>query len=206
LANRLFFEHLIRHTGNFRTCRWMGRPIWQNILDLWVIQETLWEVKPELLIECGTHRGGSASFYAQLMDLMGRGRVVTIDVQEMHDLSHPRVEFVLGSSTADDVVSRIRETVSRVEGPVMVILDSDHSASHVRQELELYAPLVTPGSYIIVQDGIIDVLRRFRSDRPGPLVALGGFLAAHPEFEAERDRSNRFLISHHPSGWLRRKL
>src|SRR5438445_5931434 len=89
--NRRFFERLVRHTENFSRVTWLGRPIWQNILDLWVMQETIWEVQPELLIECGTHRGGSAYFYAHLFDLMQKGKVITIDIVDRHDFTHPRI-------------------------------------------------------------------------------------------------------------------
>ena len=86
----------------------------------------------------------------------------------------------------------------------MVILDSDHSAAHVSKELESYSPFVSPGSYMLVQDGVIDVLDRWRSARPGPLAAIIEFLRHHPEFEVDTERCERFLITHHPMGWLRR--
>jgi cephalosporin hydroxylase len=174
------------------------------VLDLWTIQETIWECRPALLIESGTNRGGSAYFYAQLFDLMGSGEVVTIDVTKLHELAHPRVTFLLGSSTSAEIVQQVAERVRRVQGAVMVILDSDHSRAHVQQELELYAPFVTPGSYMLVQDGVIDTLDRFRRGRPGPLPAIQDFLHRHPEFEVDLERTQRFLVTHHPFGWLRR--
>lgn len=205
LVGRLFHEELVRRTDNFSRVRWLGRPVWQNVLDLWVIQEAISEIGPELLIECGTYQGGSALFYAHLLELLGRGRVVTIDVVPPPDPIHPRIEFVQGSSISETVVHRVREAAAHTVGPVMVILDSDHRASHVARELEVYAPLVTPGSFLLVQDGIIDLLPAFREARPGPLPAIRDFLAQHPEFELDVERSKRFVISHHPSGWLRRR-
>lgn len=205
VASRLFFGELVAATDNFSRVTWLGRPIWQNILDLWTIQETIWEVKPALLIECGTYRGGTAAFYAGLFDLMGHGRVITIDVVKLADLSHPRIERIIGSSLSEDVVAHVRDSAAATEGPVMVILDSDHSERHVCAELKRYAPFVTPGSFLLVQDGIIDLLPAFRTARPGPLPAIADFLRHHPEFEVDADRSRRFLISHHPGGWLRRK-
>ena len=89
-------------------------------------------------------------------------------------------------------------------GPVFVILDSDHSQVHVARELERYAPLVTPGSYLLVQDGSIDTLGYFKTSRPGPLPAIRDFLQRHPEFRLDRERCDRFLITHHPDGWLQR--
>lgn len=87
----------------------------------------------------------------------------------------------------------------------MVILDSDHTKEHVAAEIELYSQLVTVDSYILVQDGVIDTLPMFAAARPGPLPAIHEFLARHPEFELDRARSQRFLVSHHPDGWLRRR-
>jgi cephalosporin hydroxylase len=203
-AAETFFDQLIDKTDNFSHVTWLGRPIWQNVFDLWVMQEAIAEIKPAILIETGTHQGGSALFFAHLFELMGHGIVVTIDVEKKHDLAHPRIAFLHGSSIAPEVVAQVR-SLAAGGGPVMVTLDSDHSQRHVRAELEAYAPLVTPGSYCLVQDGVIDTLPRFASGRPGPLRAIEEFLAAHPEFEVDENRSRTFLISHHPKGWLRRK-
>jgi cephalosporin hydroxylase len=87
---------------------------------------------------------------------------------------------------------------------VFLILDSDHSEKHVARELDLYAPLVTPGSSVLVQDGSIDTLGYFRGSRPGPLPAIHRFVMQHPEFTIDRERCDRFLVTHHPDGWLKR--
>ncbi len=200
-----FFTDLIRATRNFSTVTWAGQPIWQNILDLWVIQETIFALRPAVILETGTNRGGSSYFYAQLLDLIGRGRVVTVDVERLHDLRHPRVTYLIGSSVDQAVLAQMRAAAETADGPVLVILDSDHSAAHVRRELDAYAPLVTPGSYLLVQDGVIDTLRKFRQGRPGPLVALREFLRDHPEFEIDPERCRKFPLTHHPEGWLRRR-
>jgi cephalosporin hydroxylase len=204
-VERAFFTRLVRRTNNFGNVTWLGRPIWQNVLDLWTIQETIHAVRPALLIETGTNRGGSSYFYAQLFDLMGHGRVITVDVERLHDLSHPRVTYLLGSSTGADVAAQVREAAAAADGPVMVILDSDHSTPHVRDELEVYAPLVTSGSYVLVQDGVMDTLPALADAFTGPLPAIREYLARHPEFEVDRERCDRFLITHHPLGWLRRR-
>ncbi|GAC1316759.1 MAG: CmcI family methyltransferase [Thermoleophilaceae bacterium] len=202
---RLFLYDLIAKTGNFASTSWAGTPIWQNVLDLWTIQETISELRPALLIETGTNRGGSATFYAHLMDILDTGRVLTIDVVKLHELDHPRIEFLRGSSTAPQVVARAREAAACADGPVMVILDADHARPHVAAELELYGPLVTPGSLLLSQDGVIDQLTIFRDSRPGPLGANRDFLARHPEFEWDRERNERLLATHHPLGWMRRR-
>jgi cephalosporin hydroxylase len=203
--HQAFFTDLVQNTDNFFNVRWLGQPILQNVLDLWTIQETLFEVKPELLIECGTNQGGSALFYAHLFDLMGKGRVVTVDIKSQHTLAHPRITFLIGSSVSPEILDQIRAMRDQAKGPAMVILDSDHTAAHVRQEAEAYAPFVTPGSFMLVQDSVIDVLPAFEANRPGPLPAIREFLASHPEFEVDHARCERFLISHHPLGWLRRR-
>lgn len=201
----LFFRALLYKTNNFGSVKWLGNPIWQNVLDLWVTQETIAELKPELLIECGTNRGGSSLFYAHLFDLMQNGSVITIDVEKMHALSHPRVTYLIGSSTDQEIVEIVRQRAAECRGPVMVVLDSDHSMKHVAKELEYYSPLVTKGSYILVHDGVIDTVSMFRAGRPGPLPAINAFLATSKTFELDEERTNRFLITHHPKGWLRRK-
>ena len=205
MVSQVFFRDLVKSTKNFGHITWAGNPIWQNIFDLWTIQEMIFQMRPSLILETGTNRGGSSFFYAQLFDLIGEGKVITVDVEKLHDLKHPRVTCLLGSSTGQEVFGEMQKAARAARGPVMVILDSDHSAKHFRDELELYSHLVTPGSLMLVQDGVIDTLGRFRKGRPGPLKALHDFLTTHPEFEIDRDLCTRFPITHHPDGWLRRK-
>lgn len=204
-VSQAFFMDLIGRTENFTGVTWLGRPIWQNVLDLWITQEVIAQLRPALIIECGTNRGGSALFYAHLFDLMGHGRVITVDVEKMHDLSHPRVTWLLGSSVDPAIVAEMHKAALAASGPVFVILDSDHRAAHVAAELEAYGPMVTPGSYLLVQDGVIDTLPAFRHGRPGPLPAIRAFLKRHQEFEVQRTLGERFIITHHPMGWLRRR-
>jgi cephalosporin hydroxylase len=202
---RLFQYDLVVRTGNFGITNWVGVPIWQNVLDLWTLQETISEVKPGLLIETGTHRGGSALFYANVMDSLGSGRVMSVDIVKRHEIEHPRITFLNGSSTDPVIVEEVRSLAASVEGPVMVVLDGNHDRDHVAEELELYAPLVTPGSYLLSQDGVIDKMRIFRDSRPGPLPANRDFLKRHPEFEHDEERDLRFNLTHHPLGWMRRR-
>ncbi len=206
VVNWLFFAHLLHRTRDFDRVQWMGKRTWQSVLDLWVFQEAVWEVKPELIIETGTNQAGSAFFYAHLCDILGRGRIVTIDTERQHDHAHPRIEFLVGDSVAPEIVARVRALAAETTGPVLVVLDSDHSEGHVLKELEAYAPLVTPGSYLWVQDGVIDTHAYFRYLRPGPVPAIKRFLQRHPEFEVDHEKCGRFLITEHPLGWLRRKF
>ena len=113
--------------------------------------------------------------------------------------------YLIGDCAAPEIVQQIRAERDKVIGPVMVVLDSDHKAAHVKKELDAYHSFVTPGSFLHVQDGVIDVLPNFASARPGPLTAIEAFIAEHSEFEVDLERSGKFLITHHPKGWLRRK-
>ena len=196
---------LISHTRNYQTVKWLGKPIWQNLADAWTLQESIYDDDVDFVIECGTNQGGSAFFFASLFDLLGRGHVATIDIAKRVDFTHPRITFLEGSSIAPDVVARVRQLVAEhgAKRP-LVFLDSDHSAPHVLAELHSYADLVPVGGYIFVQDGVIDELEIFADSRPGPLVATRQFLAQDDRFEVDRDRSQRYLVSHSPDGWLRR--
>lgn len=205
IVHTLFFRELFSKTRNFGNVTWLGYPIWQNVLDLWTIQETIAEIKPALLVETGTNRGGSSFFYGQLFDLMGAGEVITVDVEKLHDLKHPRVTYLIGSSVSETVLATVQQRVANCNGPIMVILDSDHSKSHVLDELRHYGPMVTPGSYCLVQDGVVDVLSTLKGARPGPLAALEEYLKTTNAFEIDHERCERFLITHHPKGWLRRR-
>ena len=201
-----FQSLLIEHTSNYGNVRWLGLPIWQDVLSLWTIQETIAELRPALIIETGSNRGGSAMFFATLLELMGQGSVVSVDVQKMHSLTHDRIEWLIGSSVSPDILSHVQRRAEVAGGPVMVILDSDHSQRHVAQELEAYSSFVTPGSFLHVQDGIIDVLPMFARSRPGPLPAIQDFLRRHSDFQVDMERCQRFLLTHHPLGWLRRAM
>lgn len=196
---------LLRQTENFAHARWLGRPIWQNLADIWTIQELIVDRNVALVVECGTNRGGSAFFMASVFDLLGQGRVVTVDVVNLVEFSHPRIEFLHGSSTDPDIVEAIRERVaSTLPGEVLVVLDSDHSAHHVLDELRTYASLIPVGGYIVVQDGFLDELPGYRPLTPGPLVAIRHFLSEDNRFEVDKQRSSKYLFHSSPSGCLRR--
>jgi cephalosporin hydroxylase len=205
LIRRTALTGLVWRTGNFSNVTWLGHPIWQNPLDAWAIQEALFGGDVDLVVECGTNRGGSALYMASIFDLIGRGHVITIDVERPEKLEHARVEFLHGSSTDTNVLAKVKSRIDALQAErVMVLLDSDHAGPHVLRELELYGGLVSIGGYVVVQDGCIDELRIMREGRPGPLWAIRQFVKANPEFEIDEDRSQRFLLSHSPSGWLRK--
>jgi cephalosporin hydroxylase len=197
--------------------RWMGIPAVQNPNDIWITQEILFEVKPDFVIEAGTYMGGSAVMWAMMLrEINPAGRVITIDIQDLVGeakklpIFKERVDFLLGSSTAPEIVAEVRR---RVDGhSVVVILDSDHRKDHVRRELQAYADLVRVGGYIIVQDSNINghpvVIESTDSagmyaNQPGPMEALTEFLAVDSHFKIDLDRE-RLMLTMNPHGYLRR--
>jgi len=181
---------------------WLGAQALKNPLDLWVYQEIMFETRPELVIETGTYRGGSAFFLASICDLLGAGEVVSIDIEPLRDdyPAHPRVTYLGGRSSTDpEVVAEVRGRAR--EKRTLVVLDSDHSQAHVEAELAAYADLVPVGCYLIVEDSNIGQIRK--DLLPGPLEAIGVFLAGTDAFEIDRSRE-KFLITFNPSGYLRR--
>lgn len=204
------------------TFSWMGRPIIQLPEDMVRMQEVIYRVKPDVLVETGVAHGGSLIFYAGLCKAMGRGRVIGVDIEirphnraaiEAHELASSITLFE-GSSTADDIVEAVRQAIAPGE-TVLVILDSNHTYAHVKAELEAYGPLVTPGSYVVATDGsmrdLYDVPRgkpEWRTDNPAQ--AARDFAAAHPEFVIEQpewpfnESALEHNITHWPDAWLRR--
>jgi cephalosporin hydroxylase len=183
---------------------WLGVPAQKCPLDLWVYQELLHRLRPDLIVETGTYNGGSALFLASVCDLLDRGRVVSIDIAPQPALpSHSRIEFVTSSSTAPEIVERMAGEATAA-GTVLVILDSDHSFAHVRDELVAYAPMVTPGSYLVVEDSNVNGFPVLPDFGPGPMEAIDDFLPLHPEYEID-PWCERFGVTFNPRGFLRRR-
>jgi cephalosporin hydroxylase len=197
--------HYDERAQTWTNTTWLGVRVEKCPLDLWIYQELLAELQPKLVIETGTCAGGSALFLACCMDLIGEGRVMTIDIDDRPELKrpvHPRIEYVSGSSTDPAIISRAQAAADR-RSPVLVILDSDHSRDHVLAELHAYAPLVTDRSYLIVEDTNINGHPVFPTFGPGPHEATELFLAEHPEFT--RDRAcEKFFLTFNPGGFLQR--
>jgi cephalosporin hydroxylase len=191
--------------GTWSSIRFLGVPILKNPFDLWRYQEILFELKPELIIECGTYFGGSAYYLARVCDWIDRGHVVSIDIEERSDRPlHPRITYLAGSSTEDAIIMKVG-TLARKADSVLVILDSDHSKDHVLDELRSYSGFVTAGSYIIVEDTNINghpVTENF--DGPGPMEAVDAFLIETSQFSIDRSRE-KLLMTFNPRGFLRRK-
>jgi len=182
---------------------WLGTPVLKSPLDLWIYQEIITEVRPQTIIECGTAHGGSAHFMATICDLNGIGKVISIDFVESPDRpSHPRLKYLLGSSTSPIVLNEVEMLVGE-DGPTMVILDSDHSTEHVLAELQNYSRFVTEGSYLIVEDTNRNGHPAFPDSGPGPMEAVEQFLAESSEFVSDRARE-KHLMTFNPKGYLQR--
>lgn len=201
---------------------WMGRPIIQLPEDMFRIQEVIHQVRPTLIIETGVAHGGSLIFYASLFEAMGTGRVVGVDIEirphnraaiEAHPMAR-RISLVEGSSVDPAVVEAVRSQI-QPDDRVLVVLDSCHAKEHVLQELRLYAPLVSVGSYILAADGIMKDLVGAPRSQPdwatnNPEAAARAFVGECPAFEiAEPPRPfNEGLVerpvTYWPGGWLKR--
>jgi len=182
----------------------MGLPVMKYPGDAWTYQEIIFDTKPDLIIETGTHQGGSALFLAHMCDLLGKGRVVTVDIEARPGRPvHPRITYVTGSSVAPDIRERVAVAAAGAN-TVMVILDSDHSASHVYDELIAYSSFVTPGAYLICEDTNVNGHPVYKKHGPGPMEALERFLPQHPEFEIDASRESAAMTAH-PGGFLRRR-
>jgi cephalosporin hydroxylase len=182
---------------------WLGTRILKCPLDLWIYQEIVHELRPDFIIETGTAYGGSAHYLGTLCDLVGAGQVITIDIEAQPGRpSHPRVEYVLGSSVDRQLVARIKAKIAGARR-VLVILDSDHSRDHVLAELKVWGDVVTPGSYCIVEDSNINGHPVDVKFGPGPMEAIDLFLAADTRFQIDAARE-KFLLTFNPRGYLKR--
>ena len=197
--------------------RWLGLPIIQTPDDIVAMQEIIWETRPQVVIETGFARGGSAILYSSILELIGEGRVITVDIDfREHNRraveEHPfggRVDFVEGSSTAPDTMDHVRALVP--DGArVMVVLDSNHTHEHVLGELRLYGPLVTEGQFLVVSDTIVEDIppqvHRPRQWGPGnnPKTALQEYLSETDRFELDQWFNSKVLVTSSRGGYLRR--
>ncbi len=173
---------------------WMGRPIIQLPEDLVRLQEIIYEIKPDVIIETGVAHGGSLIFYASLFKAMGKGRVIGVDIEirphnrralEAHEL-YPFITLIEGSSIDPQVVDQVRQQVGAGE-TVMVLLDSNHTKDHVLEELKAYSPLVSKGSYVVAMDGIMESMAGAPRTEPdwtwnNPRQAALEFVRSNPDY------------------------
>lgn len=213
--------------------RWMGRPAIQFPNDAWAMQELIWDVKPDLIIEAGIAHGGSLICYASMLAMLDvadavesgevmdpsktKRKVLGLDIDirshnreaiEQHPM-RPWIQMIQGSSIAPDVVTQVRE-IAKGYKRIMVSLDSNHTHDHVLAELQAYAPLVSQGSYCVVFDTIVeDMPSELSSDRPwgpgnNPKTAVWEYLETHKEFEIDKSIQHKLLITVAPDGYLKR--
>lgn len=189
----------------FSQCRWMGIPMLKSPLDSWIYQEIVAETRPQVLVEIGSHSGGSTLYFAHLFDLLGEGEVLSLDIdRSRYQAVHPRITEITGDCADPAIVAQV---AARCAGKrTMVIHDADHLRSSVLRDLALYGPLVSSGCYLIVEDGILDLFPasdHFGHLEEGPLPAIDDFLATHPEFQVDKSRE-RYLMTYSPRGFLKR--
>jgi len=202
---------------------WMGRPVIQLPEDMIRIQEVIWRLRPAVIVETGVAHGGSLIFYASLFEAMGHGRVIGVDIDirrhnriaiEAHPLA-ARITLIQGSSSAPGTLAAVRHNIAPDES-VLVVLDSNHCRSHVEAELDLYASLVSPGSYIVACDGIMARLAGAPRTAPdwtwnNPLTAVDAFLARNPDFVLEEpafpfnEGMVRNRVTYWPNSFLKRR-
>lgn len=214
--SRVFQRHY-HWSNSWAANRWRGVPCFKTPCDLLMYQEIVSERQPDVIIECGTFFGGTTLFLADLCELMGNGKIITIDTEVPTDRdilvkgplhrvrpTHGRIHYLVGFDDADphtlDVIQRRHISEDQ---KIMVILDSDHTYEHVKKQLELYHPLVTPGQYLIVEDTNVGWLIK-KDMKPGPMKAVREFLADHPEFYIDYDKE-RNMLTFNPCGYLRRR-
>jgi len=212
-----FMKEIVR-TSYIFNFSWLGRPVIQLPQDLFAMQEIIWTIKPDFIIETGIAHGGSLIFYASMLELIGKGKVIGIDIDirqhnrteiEKHPISH-RIVMIEGSSVSQGVVDQVKSITSGAKS-MIVSLDSHHTHEHVLKELELYTPFVSVGSYCVVFDTAVeDLSREFPIiDRPwgpgnNPKTAVWEFLKKNDQFVIDKDIETKILITAAPDGYLKR--
>jgi cephalosporin hydroxylase len=196
---------------------WMGRPIIQFPQDMIAMQEIIWRVKPDLIIETGIAHGGSLIFYASMLELIGeQGQILGLDIDirehnrieiEKHKM-FKRITMIEGSSIDEEIAQQVYE-LAKNKQRVLVVLDSNHTHEHVLKELQLYSSLVTKGSYLVVFDTVVeDMPADFFLDRPwgkgnNPKTAVWEFLKQNDRFEIDKAMEAKLLITVAPDGYLK---
>jgi len=204
ISDAFHYLWYVEHIGSRKNIFWFGKRLVKNPMDLWIYQEIFNDVKPDVVIETGTYEGGSALYFASLLDILKKGIVLTIDVKEYGELpEHKRIHYLQGSSLDKNIIKGIENRIEP-KSIVLVILDSLHSTNHVLQELEIYSKYVTKGSYLIVEDTNLAGNPVFAGHTyGGPMLAVKKFLKNNKDFIPDKDRE-RFRMTFAPNGFLRR--
>ncbi|MEK6206418.1 MAG: CmcI family methyltransferase [Chloroflexota bacterium] len=196
------FHLLSFHSGALQQTYWLGVPILKSPLDCWIYQEIITELRPDLIIETGSDLGGSALFFASICDLVGNGRVLSIDIRGAARVTHPRIRFLIGDSASPEILDQVRHAAVGA-ARVLVVLDSNHQAQHVARELRAYREFVPPGSYLVVEDTNVNGHPVMPEHGPGPHEAVDEFLREDPAFQVDKSRE-KFLLTYFPNGFLKR--
>lgn len=200
--HKLYYNSYLKNK-TWKDSYFLGVPIQKCPFDLFVYQEIIYEVKPDLIIEAGTASGGGALYLSSICDLVGHGEVVTIDIVDLGNRpQHVRLTYLDGSSTDEKIVEEVKK---RAEGKekILVILDSDHSKAHVLKEMQIYNELVSKGSYMIVEDSNVNGHPVQPKHGPGPMEALEEFLETNSDFEIDETKEKHYL-SFNPKGYLKK--
>jgi len=185
---------------------WLGYGMLKWPTDMWNYQEIIAETMPDVIVETGTHRGGSALFFATICDLIQKGEVISVDIDDSFRANqpvHPRLTFLSGSSTDPAIVADIERRIAGRTN-VFVILDSDHRRDHVLDELRIYSKFVPVGGHLVVEDTNVNGHPVYPEFGPGPREAVDQFLTENRQFEVDRSQE-RFYFTHNPYGFLRRR-
>jgi cephalosporin hydroxylase len=187
----------------WKNTRWMGHRTMKCPLDLWIYQEILYEIKPDIVIETGVNEGGGAAFLVSILDSIGKGKLITVDIELLENRPFDqRITYIKGSSTDEKVVKQISSLIKKNQ-VVLVILDSDHNMPHVLREMEIYSEFVTKGSYMIVEDSNINGHPVMPNWGVGPFEAIQEFLIHNDSFEIEKERE-KYYITFNPCGYLKK--
>lgn len=183
---------------------WLGHKLIKSPFDCWIYQEIIHSTRPDFIIELGVMFGGSSQFFANMLDLVGHGQLIGIDIDlsKVESIDHPRIQYIEGSSIETSTVEAIKAIIG--EGSALVIADSDHEKSHVLKELEIYAQFVPVGGYLVSEDSINDPMGFHPVPNEGPQAAAKEFLHRHPEFFADTYYAEKYLLSINPYGYLKR--
>ncbi len=181
---------------------WLGQQTLKCPLDLWIYQEIIFDIKPDFIIETGTWNGGSALFLASICDILGKGNVITVDINKMDFPKHNRITYLIGSSVDEMIVNQVKNKIGASD-KVLVILDSDHAKNHVFKEMEIYSQMVSVGSYLIVEDTNINGHPVFPEFGDGPMEAVYEFVKLHDNFIVDKEKE-KFLLTFNPHGYLKK--
>ncbi len=200
--HELYYRRWLAEGMDTVNLSWFGYQLLKCPMDTWLYQELLVRTRPDVVVETGTYCGGSALFMAMVLDQIGHGHVITIDIDPKPGRpQHPRITYLEGSSTDPAIAAQVRNIVGASRA--MVILDSDHRAPHVLGELEIYHPLVQVGDYLIVEDTNVNGHPVFPAYGPGPMEAVDQFLRDTKTFVID-EHCERFLMTLNPRGYLKR--